>query len=141
MNIFGITRDDITLLEEKPIIFFSQPLIVDEIFVDEEYVELLKHIFSHYETSKIIIKVHPRDTFDYKKYFPELEVFSKPVNIQLLSLLNLAFEKAITIFSSAVFDLPDNIEVDWFGPDIHPNIKKYMGENCTPPRPYNQMYL
>ena len=89
----------------------------------------------------MIIKTHPRDTFNYQKYFPQIAVFNKPVNIQLLSLFDISIEKAITIYSSSVYELPENVKLDWFGPDIHPNIKKYTGDNCIPPRPYNQMSL
>ena len=141
LYLFDITPDDISLLKTTPIFFFSQPCVVDGILTNTEYVGLLSKIFSKYDLTKLLVKTHPRDTFDYKKYFPEVKVFAKPVNMQLLSLLNLSFEKAVTIFSSAVFDLPENIEVDWFGVDIHPKIKQYMGNNCIPPRPYNQMSL
>ena len=141
LKLFEVKREDVLLFEEFPIIFFSQPLVYDKIFNENEYISLLTKIFSQYDLSKILVKIHPRDTFDYKKYFPEVTVFSKPVNMQLLSLLNLPIKKAVTIFSTAVFDLPENIEVDWFGADIHPKIKKFVGNNCVPPRPYNQMSL
>jgi hypothetical protein len=141
LDLFNVTKEDIALLGNKSIIFFSQPLVYDRILNESDYIELLKKVFAFYTPSELIIKTHPRDTFDYKKYFPEIEVFSKPVNMQLLSLVNLSFKTAVTIFSTAVYDLPESIEVDWVGADAHPNIKEYMGSNFTPPRTYNQMHL
>lgn len=140
-QLFDISDDDIRMFNNFPIIFFSQPLVYDRILDEDEYIELLRKAFSHYDLHKVLIKIHPRDTFDYKKYFPEVTVFSKPVNMQLLSLLNLPIKRSVTLFSTAVYDLPLNIEVDWFGVDIHPKIKKFVGKSCIPPRPYNQISL
>lgn len=141
IQLFDIGNDDILLFNDFSVIFFSQPLVYDRVLDENEYIELLQKVFSHYDLKKVLVKIHPRDTFDYKKYFPEVTVFSKPVNMQLLSLLNLPIKKAVTLFSTAVYDLPLNIEVDWFGGDIHPKIQKFLGGNCIPPRPYNQMSL
>ena len=141
LNLFNISPKDIDLLNSYSIYFFSNPIVVDNILSKNEYFEILNKIFSKYDQSKMIIKTHPRDTFNYQKYFPQIAVFNKPVNIQLLSLFDISIEKAITIYSSSVYELPENVKLDWFGPDIHPNIKKYTGDNCIPPRPYNQMSL
>ena len=110
--------------------------------MEQEYADLLERIFSHYDYSQLLIKTHPRDHFNYVKYFPDIAVFDKPVNVELLSLFNFSFRKAVTISSAAVFSLPETIELDWFGPNIHPKIYAVSGSNETKlPRSYNQMYL
>lgn len=121
-------------------LFFSQPMA--DLLSDQEYVELLEKIFSHYDRTQLLIKTHPRDHFDYRKYFPQVALFDKPVNVELLSVLNFSFKKAVTISSAAVFSLPESIELDWFGTGIHPKIYAVSGSNETKlPRSYNQMSL
>lgn len=141
LDIFDVTNEDMVILSQKPFIFFSQPLDTDFNINKNEYFKILEKIFSKYDYSKLLIKVHPRDTFDYKRYFPNISIFNKTINLQLLMLNGLSFQKAITICSSAVYDLPQDIEVDWFGPSIHPNTLEYCGKELCPPRPYNQVYL
>ena len=141
LNLFDITNEDISLMNEYPIFFFTQPLVEDSILTEKEYDEVLTKILGNYDLQKILIKTHPRDKYDYKKHYPNVAIFDKPVNVQFLSLLDLSFKKAITIFSTAVFELPESVEVDWFGGELHPKIKKIVSDNCIPPRPYNQMHI
>lgn len=140
-NVFNISSEDIRLLGSKPILYLTQPLVDDKIITEPEYVELLQKIFSHYNTDDVIIKLHPRDTFPYSKYFPTMECFSKPINIQLLSLMDLNFEKAITISSSAINDLPDSIIVDWYGTSVHEKIKEFLGDTIVPTRAVQKVKL
>lgn len=144
LDIFDVTNEDMAILSQKPNIFFSQPLDSDFNINQDEYIKMLKSIFSKYDPSQLLIKVHPRDTFDYKHHFPNIYTYNKPINLQLLMLNGFSFKKAITICSSAVFELPEDIEVDWFGPSILP--KTVIESGCLdaklcPPRPYNQVCL
>ena len=142
LNIFDVRQEDCVQLQSKPVIFLTQPLIDDQILTTTEYLEVLQKIFSHYDYSEILIKTHPRDSFDYKQYFPDIAVFNKPVNLQLLSLLNVSLKKAVTIFSTAVMDLPENVEIDWIGVDIHPKLLAFVGtDKVDLPRPFNKVNL
>ncbi len=140
LRIFDVTEEDLQQIQSRPIVFFSQPTA--DLLSDEEYVELLEKIFSRYDHSQLLIKTHPRDHFNYVKYFPDIALFDKPVNVELLSLFNFSFTKAVTISSAAVFSLPESIELDWYGANVHPKIYAVSGSNETKlPRSYNQMYL
>lgn len=140
LDLFDVSSNDLQLLQSRPVVFFSQPMA--DLLSEQEYVELLEKIFRHYDRSQLLIKTHPRDHFDYKKHFPDIALFDKPVNVELLSVLNLSFKKAVTISSAAVFSLPGSIELDWFGADIHPKIFAVSGSGETKlPRSYNQMTI
>lgn len=131
-KVFGITDTDVAKLNSKRMIFLTQPIVKDCGLSEQEYVGLLRRIFGNYDTSQLLIKLHPRDNFDYSSHFPDIAVYSKTVNMQLLALLGVAFERAITICSSSVGSFSANTEVDWYGSDIHPQIKAFFGE-ATPP--------
>ena len=128
MRIFDISDDDITYLSKKKNILFTQPFAVDGELTEEEQFSLYKNSLSKYNLNDVIIKTHPRDTFDYKKYFPECLVFSKPVPFQLLDLFNIRFNTAITVCSTAVTSIPYDIKIDWIGASVHPNILKNFGD-------------
>ncbi len=141
LNVYGIDDSDIALLNSKRYIFLTQPFTRDRTLTDDEYHHLLQRIFSHYDTSQMLLKLHPRDKFDYQKHFPGIAVYDKKVNMQLLVLLGATVERAITICSSSVNSFPENVTVDWFGPDIHPKLKAFFGQMVPPYRSYNQVSL
>jgi len=119
LSVFDLTDDDTEFLAKYPILFLSQPWVNDHLIKEDDYVSLLKESFEYYDQKEIIIKCHPRDTFEYEKYFPDIHVFSKPINMQLLMLVAFNTKKVVTFSSSAVDCLPENIEIDWFGTPIH----------------------
>ena len=128
-EIFDISIDDLNLCRSKRIIFFSQPFVGDRILTEREYAEILQRIFRKFPTDEILIKLHPRDDFDYTIYFPETSVFKKKVNMQVLQLNGVVFDKAVTICSTAVVALPDTTEIIWLGPSINPKIENAFGGN------------
>ncbi|MCR4813150.1 MAG: glycosyltransferase family 52 protein [Bacteroidales bacterium] len=135
--VFNVTKEDLTLLKSKNLMFLTQPMIKDGILSENEYIDVLNNIFSRYDTSQMLLKLHPRDDFDYKKHFPKIDVYSKPVNMQLLVLLGTNVERAITICSSSVNSFPESVEVDWFGVGLHPKLEKYFGTPVPPYRRHN----
>ncbi len=139
MKMFHITPMDIDTLNKYPIIFFSQPLMNDCGLTEEEYIEILQKIFAHYSKGSILIKTHPRDTFEYNKFFPEINVFTKVINSQLLYLMGVSPQRIVTISSTAIEGFPETIECDYFGVSIHPKVEKYLGNNFTPRRKVNHM--
>lgn len=136
-NLFGISNEDIDLLNSRPIVFFSQPVIGDCGLTEDECVDVHRKIFNNYNHSQLIVKRHPRDKFNFHKYFPDIEVYSKPVNSQLLGLLGVLPVRMVTICSSAIESMPETIECDFYGTSIHPKIKKYLGDKYLPKRKVN----
>lgn len=140
LSVFDLTRDDEDLLASYPIIFLSQPWVNDLLLKESDYVSLLNEAFSYYNIGEIIIKCHPRDSFDYKKYFPNVQVFSKPVNMQLLLLvMSGKLKKVVTFSSSAVDLLPDDVEIDWFGVPAHKLTRVVDDVPFIYNRPYNKI--
>ncbi|GGJ88994.1 polysialyltransferase family glycosyltransferase [Parabacteroides faecis] len=127
-KIYNITNEDIEELKSKSIIILTQRFVTDGILTEEEQIRIYKKIISYYDSNKILIKPHPRDKIDYKKYFNNISCFNKIIPSQLFDLLGIRFDKAVTICTSAVFDFSYKIEIDWFGSKIHPKIFDQEGE-------------
>ncbi len=126
-RIFNISERDIAILKQRKNILFTQPFADDGELVESEQYQLYKDALSKYRYEDVIIKVHPRDTFDYKKYFPDCLLFSKPVPFQLLDLFDVHFQTAITICSTAVTAISYDIKIDWIGASVHSNILNSYG--------------
>lgn len=141
LDVFGVTHRDIEVFSSKPMVFFTQPMTTDVILNNEEYTELLKKIFGKFDIEKILIKTHPLDNYNYESEFPNIPVFRKKVNVQLLQLANVHIKQAVTICSTSVQNLPEETEVIWFGPCIHPKIESCFGKNYSISRPYTTISL
>ncbi len=121
------------ILEERKIVLFSQPLIKDAHLSIEDFVAIYKPYIERYGAENILIKLHPRDDFDYKKYFPKVETLKTKAPQQLLSLMGAKFKIAITVSSSAVSSLNQDCKIIWLGTEIDPRIVQVYG-HVSPPR-------
>jgi hypothetical protein len=93
---------------------------------------------NNYDRGTLLIKKHPRETFDYKILFPDIPVFEKPIPIQLFDLLGVRFKRAITVFSSAVASFDYDIKIDWYGTEISEALLKNFGSKRCPPPLYSK---
>lgn len=135
LSVFNASRND---LIEKKCIFLTQPIVQDGLLTEEEYEEVLKKVLSLYEKKQICIKVHPRDDFNYGRLFPEVEIYAKPINLELLLMINQKCDRVISLFSTAVNTIPEEIDVDWYGTSVHPKLFHRLGNTVVPFRRYNQ---
>ncbi|HHE9382181.1 TPA: glycosyltransferase family 52, partial [Haemophilus influenzae] len=79
-----------------------------------------------YDQEKLVIKTHPRETTNYRNYFPNIEVFSENYPSEILDVLGIRFEKVVTIFSTAVYVYPKE-DIIFYGTKIHPKLLSRFG--------------
>lgn len=126
LDIFDFNKDIIERIKIKKNILYTQPLSEDGFISEVEKIELYSKIIEKYEKDSLIIKVHPREKTDYKLYFCEIEVISKNFPAEIYQLLEIKFEKCITIFSTAALSLKE-VEIDFYGTEIHTKLLKEFG--------------
>lgn len=129
LDIFGFDENLINKIKNKKNILFTQPLSEDGFISEEEKMKLYKKIVSNYLQKDLVIKIHPREKTDYKKYFPEIEILNQSFPAELFDLLDIKFEKAITIFSTAALGFSKDSEVDFYGTRVHPKLLKLWGDS------------
>lgn len=112
-NLFGLEKERCEQLASCKKILLTQPLSEDGYITEIEKIAIYAKILERVGTENLLIKPHPREVSDYKRYFPDACVFDQSVPMQLLTLNGIRFEEAYTLFSSAVFDFPYHIRV-WF---------------------------
>lgn len=132
-TVFGITDDFIQQIKNRDVVYFSSAFCDNGTLTKEEYRDLYKKLLSKYDTTRLVIKPHPRDYCqDYKTDFPNVMVLPSFIPSQLLDIVGLHFKKAITFDSSAVFSMSYPIGIDWYGRRCHPKIIEKHGEGIVP---------
>ena len=132
LSLFGLTINDVSNLQKRKIILFTQPLFEFKGISKEHQISIYRKIISNYHENDMIIKTHPRDDITYEDYFPQCSVFRKSVPSQLLDAIGVRYEKAVTIFSSAAAISSYKIEVDWYGTEVDPLLYAIRGHIVAP---------
>lgn len=104
-NIFNITNAELDKIHRN-IILITQ--VCDDPENQEKYLEIYKNAISKYNNDDILIKKHPRERINYSEIFPNIQIFDKPIPLELLSLMGINFKIAMTISSTAIYNLPES---------------------------------
>lgn len=78
----------------------------------EEQVQIYREILSNYDMKEIIIKPHPEDEIDYKKYFPKCYLLKDKFPFELCFFTNLPLKKLISVNSTSTYGLWDEKYVE-----------------------------
>ena len=128
LTIFNITSEDLAQLNKRKVIVFTQNFASLGFLSEQELIDIYAERITKHLSNEIIIKKHALDKVDYRKYFPDAYVFDKIVPMQLLNLLDIRYDTAITISSSAVLSFPYDIQIDWIGTDGNPKLFAAIGK-------------
>lgn len=128
LDIFNITEEVLHLIQNRSFILLTQSFSADGIITEEEQIQMYSAILKKYDHTRVLIKVHPRDTVDYRKHFPRTQVFSYPIPTQLLALLTTGnLRRVVTVCSTAASAF--NVKmVDWIGCKINNKILNSCGD-------------
>lgn len=126
-DIFSFHQSEIDFFANKENVLFTQPLSEDGIMPETEKILIYRYILSQIP-GRVVIKSHPREKTLYKEVFPECDVFSSPIPLELLSLVGVKFKSVYTLFSSAVFNLPYKTDIHWFGSCGNKYLKDRYGD-------------
>lgn len=126
LGILGVDVNRISILKDKLYILYTQPLSEDGIISEREKIQLYEKILAKYDINKVVIKPHPREKTNYQLFFKNVYVFRDNIPSELLPLLGVRFEKAITLFSTAVLQHSRN-SVVFYGTNVHPKIYQHFG--------------
>lgn len=127
LNIFNVDSMILEKISSKKIILFTQPLSEDGIIGEREKIELYKKIITKYNEKELVIKTHPREKIKYEEIFRKYLIIKESFPSEILSFIGFKPEKAVTIFSSAVFGVGGNVKIDFYGTEIHEKLYNKFG--------------
>jgi len=84
-------------------LLLTNPLYEDSYLPSEtSHVNFYKDMIEKHFSNPVLIKPHPRDHVDYKKYFPETIVIDKNISSEILAMSNrLRLSTVLTVFSTS----------------------------------------
>lgn len=122
--------DDVVLakLRHCNTIILTQPIKCKTIS-EQEAMNVYAPYIEQYMQEGVVIKPHPAEfkNTDYTRYFPQTYVLNTKLPMQVLSAMGVHFKRAITIFSTAVSNLPKDTEIIWLGTEINEELYKEVG--------------
>lgn len=126
LEIFGFNSNQLKELEGRSMILYTQPLSEDGVVTEKEKIELYSKIILKYPKEKLILKMHPREKTNYKDIFKEILVLEQSFPAEIFELLEIKFDKGITIFSTAVLSTKLK-EIDFYGTEAHHKLLEKFG--------------
>lgn len=127
LDVFNFDKNILGTIKDKKTILFTQPISEDNFVREEEKIDLYKKVLKNYDLKDLIIKTHPREKTDYRKYFLEALILDNVFPSEFFMLFDVKFDKAITLFSTAVLNLKDVKEIDFYGTEVHPKLLEFFG--------------
>ena len=112
-------------------IVFSQPLTVDCGLSDKEMADVYRPYIDKY-AGRVVVKPHPRDTFDWQAHFPGVTMLKTKAPMQLLCAMGYNFKTVITVFSTAISAMPADTEIIWIGTAVNDKIRRIYGDIKNP---------
>ncbi len=110
-------------------IILTQAFIEDCGLSEKEMYDIYSPYVNKYLGDGLIIKPHPRDSFNYEKYFPNAVTLRTKAPMQLIDAIGLKVKRAITVCSTSISPyLNGTAEIIWIGTDINPKIKNFFGD-------------
>lgn len=126
LSIFDLSKEMINSVHDRKYILFTQPLSEDKVLSEEEKISLYRDIINDYGEENLVIKCHPREVTDYSVVFSNAIIFPEHIPAELLSLLQVDIKKVITLFSTAVYDFPED-KIDFRGTIVHDSLVAKYG--------------
>lgn len=124
-NIFSLKLDILNKIENK-ILLLTQPLSEDSLMTEFEKVELYKDIQKKFK-GNFVIKSHPREQTDYRKYFPGVYILPKNFPAELFLFIDAKLSEVVTIFSTAALNLKGSYKISFLGTRDYPKLLERFG--------------
>lgn len=127
LNVFNINIKLLKKIEGRKIIIFTQPLSEDRIICEKEKIKLYTKIINKYDEKEVIIKPHPREKTQYSKYFKNCVILNGNFPSELLYFEGIEISKVVTLFSTAALTFGKNVEIDFYGTEVHEKLLQKFG--------------
>lgn len=115
LNILGLDYSDINIAITKKVLLLTQPS--SEVLTEKELIEIYRKGISRYKDEEILIKTHPRNNIDFKRYFPSIAIIDKPFPVNLLYYMGCEFNYVLSIQSSAMYCVGEKTNIIELGKD------------------------
>ncbi len=127
LGIFAGEEEPFRAFDGSEVLLLTEPFALTHRLPDEEtQIRMYRDLVSEYAAGKrLVIKAHPRDPADYRKYFPSAEILEKNMPMEVLAFCgNFCPARVMTVTSSAVFNVPGDGEKISLGAGLLKNYQR-----------------
>ena len=128
-DVYDINDDMLGEVRKCHTIVLTQPWAEAYLIPEHEVAAIYAPYIEKYKDTGVVIKPHPREKLDYRKYFPDVYIWETRAPLQLFMLMGLCFDNAVTVNSSAVSLFTKSTNIIWLGTEVHPTICKRGGHS------------
>lgn len=116
----GEAQAGITACDQAMLILTEPFALTGRVPSESAQVRLYEDVITNYgEGRPVLIKAHPRDTMDYRRYFPQAQILEKNVPMEVLNFdEEFRIFRAVTVTSSAVQGIRCAQEKLYLGPEF-----------------------
>ena len=121
-------------IDSSATLLLTEPFAITGRLPDEEsQIRLYRELIEKYgDDGYVVIKAHPRDTLDYKKYFPKAVIIEKNMPMEVLNFdKRVHFENAVTVCSSVINGLENVDRKVYLGAEYLREYKKTSAANAA----------
>jgi len=129
LDVFSVSKEALHAAEQADLLILSQPFVEDCKLSTLEMIDIYKPYMEKYK--HITIKIHPRDHFDYKKYFPNAEILKNNAPMQLLNAIGVVPPTALTVCSTALSAMSKETKRIYIGTKVNEKIFNIYGDLCN----------
>lgn len=117
-------------VEKNKVLLLTQPLSEDKIITEKEKIDIYREILLKENGKNIYIKAHPREKTNYKEVFKEfnINIIENSFPIEICLLLDIKFEKVITLFSTGALSFKGKSEVEFIGTEKYLKLYEKFGK-------------
>lgn len=117
-------------VEKNKVLLLTQPLSEDKIITEKEKIDIYREILLKENEKNIYIKAHPREKTNYKEVFKEfnINIIENSFPIEICLLLDIKFEKVITLFSTGALSFKGKSEVEFIGTEKYLKLYEKFGK-------------
>lgn len=132
LEVFNLNLDKLqqyNIISGKKLLL-TQPLSEDKIITEQEKIDIYREILLKENGKNIYIKAHPREKTNYKEVFKEfnINIIENSFPIEICLLLDIEFEKVITLFSTGALSFKGKSEVEFIGTEKYPKLYEKFGK-------------
>lgn len=126
LHIFNLDSFNLELIKKYNTLLITQPFseMSNGRISEKEKIDIYRKLLSEYKEEKVLIKTHPGERTDYAIYFPNACVLNIPCPLELFMLVNCHINRAITVYSTAIFHLDNQIEKIIAGYNVSPVLEE-----------------
>ncbi|MCG9731434.1 glycosyltransferase family 52 protein [Shewanella sp. Isolate13] len=109
LDVFGIDSESFNSIDSQFSILFTQPWSEDFNYTEDKKIQGYKKLIKELgiSESNLVIKPHPREITDYKRFFPQSVILGASFPSELITMLNVRVERVISLNSTACSSFAD----------------------------------